>query len=243
MTTPKIVLCIPGQWKDRTDIVTSIAEKSGGWLFAGAVLMEVATGQHYRLEIYDHDPNLKHAFAMANYSRRDLSEEDFRAIESHSFALYLIGDGGSFAAARKTMEAACALLKSGGTAIKVESAGLSHSAANWETLAKAESDAALYYAFVALVADESSVYSCGMHLLGLPDAGVATTPHATDLPELLKTFLLYQLVERPTLLAGQTFSVDREAPRYYLAFEECSKYDADDLFLNPYGMWRLTEIV
>lgn len=35
MTEAQIIIGIPGKWKDRTDIIQSVASKSGGYLLAG----------------------------------------------------------------------------------------------------------------------------------------------------------------------------------------------------------------
>jgi hypothetical protein len=63
-TQPEIVIGIPGQWPTRSDLVKDIANRSGGYLFAGMILMHVATGEAFSLEVYDHDPNLAEIFAI-----------------------------------------------------------------------------------------------------------------------------------------------------------------------------------
>src|SRR5687768_3293759 len=59
---PPTVIGIPGRWPNRSDIVTSIASRSDGYLFAGMVMMKLGTKDGFTLEIYEHDPNLKNAF-------------------------------------------------------------------------------------------------------------------------------------------------------------------------------------
>jgi hypothetical protein len=52
----KSILCIPGNWKDRTDLVTSIAEKTKGeYIFAGGILLNTKTNQSFELEVCDAD--------------------------------------------------------------------------------------------------------------------------------------------------------------------------------------------
>jgi len=85
------------------------------------------------------------------------------------------------------------------------------------------------------------VYSCGMHNLGYPDAIIDAG--ASENPvELLRVFSYYLFSERPAVATGETFRASEHAPRYRLSLEPCELYDSDDIFHNPYGMWRLTQM-
>jgi hypothetical protein len=233
----EIVLEIPGQWSTRSDVVASIAGKSEGYFYAGDRLVQAATGQVFKLAIQGHDPDLQRAFALAG--RRSLRPEHLDAIGAHTFVLYLAGPGGSVEAARSTMEAVCGLLKAGGCAVKVESSGVAHSAADWLRLAAQGDMATLYRAYVTLIHAGTAYYSCGMHTLGRRDAIIYGDLPPQDATRLLHSFLLYTLVEHPALQSGHTFSLDIHAPRYRLVAEPCATYPPDDLFYNPFGMWRL----
>jgi hypothetical protein len=234
----KIVLGVPGTWKSRTEIVTAIASKSQGFIFAGAILMELATKESFALEIHEHSPRLREAFELAGGDRFEAADLD--AIASHTFTLYLLGDGGSLDAARKMMKAACGLVRAGGLAVKVETAGVAHTASGWTELAETDDPWSLYRAYVALVGEGGTFYSCGMHNLGFRDAIVSANIGPEEAGELLETFLLYLLMESPVLKDGETFSLEPDAPRYRLASESCTTYPVDDLFHNPFGMWRLS---
>lgn len=235
---PQSVIGIPGQWADRTEIVTSIAKKSGGYLFAGMVIMNTTTKDPFKLEIHDHDPNLKKAFSIAGTGR--LTEEELEAIGCHTFTLYLVADGGSIDAAKKLLHAANALLNSGGIAVKIESAGTAHRAAQWAQFCAQDNIGSLLRAFVTFIGGDAVFYSCGMHQLGFKDAIVEADIAPNEAARLLHTFLGYLLVENPTLHEGETFSVDADSPHYRLQSEDCTTYPTDDLFHNPYGMWKMT---
>src|SRR5439155_18812238 len=105
------VIGIPGRWPSRSDIVTSIASRSEGYLFAGMVMMKIGTKEGFTLEIHEHDPNLTNAFSIAGRGR--LTDQDLEAIGSHTFTLYLVAQGGSIDAAKKLLHAANGLLKAG----------------------------------------------------------------------------------------------------------------------------------
>jgi hypothetical protein len=235
--TSDIILGLPGAWPTRSDIIASIARLSDGLLFAGKVLLDTTTNQSYQLDIYEHDPDLVRAFALAG--RRSLTETDLAAIEGHTHTLYVIGQGGSVERAKLLMQIGARLLRAGGLAVKVESSGVAHSASDWQTLTAAPELSALYFAYVTLIGDHGRFYSCGMHNLGLPDAIVPGTLLPDDAAQLLEMFLLYLLLEQPKLKNGHTFSTAPQAPRYRLQLAPCTFYEADDPFHNPYGMWVL----
>ena len=234
---PDSILGLPGQWLTRSDIVTSIARLSDGLIFAGKLLLDTKTNQSYQLDLYEHDPDLVRAFALAG--RRSLTESDLAAIDAHTHTLYVIGTGGSGERAKLLMQIGTRLLHAGGLAVKVESTGVAHSLTDWQTLTAASELSALYYAYVTLIGDHERFYSCGMHNLGLPDAIIPGTLLPNQAAQLLETFLLYLLLEQPSLKQGHTFSVDAQGPRYRLRFAPCTLYETDDPFYNPYGMWML----
>jgi Domain of unknown function (DUF4261) len=210
--SPQTILCVPGLWKTRSDLVTSIAEHSGGYLFAGVILMHIETQDHFTLEVCGHDERLRYAFAVAGRARFTPSE--LADIDKHTFCLYLVGEGGSVGSAGKFMKAGKALLDAGGLGVKVESAGTAHAPAVWRELCSNGSVVAMLKAFVAYVGEDGQFYSCGMHNLGYPDCAVEAEIETPEAVNLLHTFLLYLLTEKPQIKTGQTFSVDAESPRY-----------------------------
>lgn len=236
-TAVQIVLGVPGPWPTRSDIVKEIAGHSGGLIFVGNHLFNPATSEMFEVDVYQPDPQLRRAFALAG--SRSLSEDDLNSIVSHAHALYVIGRGGSAEAARSMMEVACGLLKAGGMAVKVESAGVAHSAKDWLALTQDNRLVALYRAYVTLIGGNGVYYSCGMHCLGLRDAIVSGDMSSDEAARLLQGFLLYTLVEQPELHSGETFSLDAQSPHFRLTEEVSDIYQPGDLFYNPFGMWRL----
>jgi Domain of unknown function (DUF4261) len=235
--SPQTVIGIPGRWPTRSDIVTSIASRSGGYLFAGMVMMKIGTKDGFTLEIYEHDPNLKNAFSIAGRGR--LTDEDLTAIDSHTFTLYLVAEGGSVETAKRLLHAANALLKSGGMAVKIESAGTAHRAEQWAEFCEVDLLSNLLQAYVTYVGGDGVYYSCGMHNLGFPDAVVEADISPNDAAKILHSFLGYLAFENPKLNDRETFSVDAAAPRYRLFREPCTMFEPSDLFHNPFGMWKL----
>lgn len=237
LSLPRTIIGIPGTWPTRSDIVASIVKNSGGYLFAGAVMMHIESKTHFQVDVYDHDDNLGEAFRVAGGGK--MTADELRAIEDHTFCVYLIADGGSLESARRFIAIGRALLNCGGLGVKIESAGLAHSSTTWERFAADDRLGSLMKAFVTYVGDGDTYYSCGMHNLGYPDCVVQAPVDPTVAANLLHTFLGYLLVENPTVLSGQTFSVDAESPHYRLSKEDCVMFPPGDPFHNPYGVWKM----
>jgi len=239
-TDTEIIIGIPGKWLTHRDIVTDIATKSNGLLFAGLVLMDTATNEGHKLEVYDFDPDLANAFEIAGQPR--MSKADVQAIHSHTFTLYLIAKGGSPERAQKVLNIGCGLLQAGGLAIKVETTGKAHTAKDWLALAAANNETALYHAFVTLIGDNGRYYSCGMHNIGYRDAIIQGNVSSDEAARLLQNFLLYTLIEKPTLGDGHTFSDTENSQHYRLHAVPCNTYSRSHTFHNPFGMWQLEAV-
>ena len=219
----------------------SVAASGDGMILAGDRLFDPSSALAVRVEVVEHDPDLRDAFAHAG---RLFGSRDLDAIAAHRHVVYLAGEGGSVEAGREMMAFADALIHAGGLAVKVETSGVAHRADDWlHQSARRDTHAgALFIAYVALVAGRESVYSCGMHNLGLPDAVLSAGLPTQQAGQLLKDFLMYLLHEQPALADHHTFSVTGDAARFALAHEPCRTFAPDDLYYNPFGMWRLTPL-
>ncbi len=232
-----IIIGVPGHWPSRQDIVTSIAERSGGFLFAGMVLMEIATKKAYQLVINERDAQLAKAFEIAGQGT--FTAEQLKRIESHTYTLYALSKDVSIEACRDMLKVGKALIESGGYAVKVESAGLAHTGETWKQLAESENLFDLYRAFVTLVGANEYYYSCGMHNFGLEDTTVGRDLPPEEAASLMNCFNHWRLAENPTLNDGETFSVSHDAPHYRLRKRRCERFREEDSFHNPFGIWHL----
>jgi hypothetical protein len=234
---PTIIVCIPGMWQERSDIITAIAASNDGWSFDGEFLHDTASNEKFGMAAVGYDAALPKAFSIAG--RRSMSPDDIEAIKKHIQTVFLTGDGGSPERARGMMHAASALLRAGGLGVKVETAGVAHSPANWQALEAAPELVAVYHAYVSMVAAQKVYYSCGMHNLGLPDATVPRSLAPRDAARTLEAFLLYLLYESPDLSDTHTFSMDASSPRFKLQDNPCTMFPKEHPFYNPYGVWIL----
>lgn len=233
-----IILCIPGIWESQSEFITSVAEKSEGWLAAGFVMMKTATNNNVRFEFQERDPNVSEAFLYAGPHWKDSLEMSL--IRNHKSIVYLICDGGSIENCFAAMEAADALLKSGGLGVKIETTGIAHSPKLWHEITTSKPLNGLHYAFAIYLTGEQ-VYSCGMQNFGIPDAIVKNDPNE-NCTELLRIFTWYLLSESPDIREGNTFSIAADAPVYKIFRHEGIEYGEDSLFSNHFGTWELRKI-
>jgi hypothetical protein len=244
---PKIVLCIPGGNELRN---------------ACAPLLEAAD---LRYELQAYDQRIKGSFQTASMSWPSLSPGDFTRLDSHTTVLYVLSENFTPASALETCTAMMSvgrqLLDAGGIGIKIDSSGIAHSAQRWNKFAEAIRlnpelrSNVIFDAYVLRpIASDDELYTCGMHLLGAPDLIVAKTvlvptdsegeaSIVASAAELFRAFGVYLVSECPVghFAPGHTFSMDAHSPRYRVLWEPCEEYPEDDLFHNPFGLWRFTK--
>lgn len=234
-----IVIGVPGKWKDRSEIVISIAEKSGGYLFAGKVLMDTKTNASFEVDIYQHDPSL--AKKIRSSSMGQIPEEDLRALEDHTFTVYVLSNDAGRDVVSKLADAITGLLNSGGIVAKIEKAGFSVSADTWRKHASVKAAYSLYRSMVTLVGNGKEFFTCGMSAFALPDCSV----HGVELDaafEASTEFCCYLMDEAPKLADGHTFSASKDAPKFRMSFDVYTYYEHGNMFHNPNGLWKLVHI-
>jgi hypothetical protein len=234
----KVIVGIPGPWKERSDLIEALLDAhQGAYLFAGLVVMEVATKTGCEAVWVEHDDGLRASFTRAGQGA--LSPALLNAIGAHESAVYLMFDDAGYETARTAARFAGALLRAGGIAVKVESAGVAHAPERWLQACDSDEPFDIYALFVVLVGGDDCYYSCGMQNFALRDTQVPASLGSQRGAELLNFFNLYQLVESPKLEDGQTFSLDENAPRFRMKREPYDPGYEEPLY-NPYGLWVLS---
>jgi hypothetical protein len=243
---PRHVLCVLGSGLDLSEI-ERIAADYGGF---------VLDREYSETEP---DPRMPKAF-KASMAEASFDETDWAAVESHDTVGYLLSAPmmRELAAdtSRRLLAATAALLRSGATAVKNESSGITHGRDRWLALADLAAAAegedladTLVTAWVQRpIHDGEVLYSCGMHLLGAPEVEIEVDEEQlTDdgLPDLvthLDTLATYLLTDprAEEIEDGAGFRMAEDAPRWLLRTGPYDRCDEDDLFFNPYGYVRLT---
>lgn len=231
-----IIIGIPGRWSTQAEIISSVNE-SQYLLCSSNQVKDLRQNQNYHFEVYDYDPQLSKAFSLAG--RQSLNKQDLEAIDSHTYTVYITAPGGSIESAYRAMEVSGKLLTCGGLAIKVESSGIAHCFQDWLTLTMQQDIFSIYKAYVTLIGNDGTYYSCGMHNLGCRDAILKDNISPNEAAQLLETFLLYLLNENPSIKDGDKFSTSPESKVYKVLHQDCDLYSPDNYFHNSFGMWEL----
>ena len=238
------VLCIPGTWQNWEEFILRIAATTEAkYLAIAEFLIDTQSNCHYSIDFQEYDGRMQDAFKYAGAANQ-VSDEFITNIGKHKHVIYISGTGGSFRSAENIARAGQVVLNSGGLGIKIETAGKAFEKDQWESYLENFETASLFDMFVIgsiYDADRNASFSCGMQNLGFKD----TVIYGGDFQESVKViriFSFYQIVDDPILRSGETFSPFPEYPRFEIAVEPNQPYEEDDMFRNPFGMWRLTKI-
>jgi hypothetical protein len=241
---PRIVLCL-----------------AGDNLACHTTALDAAGIEH---DLRGRDDRMEAAFRASSFGLSSVGPKELERVGGHTEVLYVVGKNTTAKQAPEfaleLLNSSAAILAAGVPAIKCESSGIAHSAGRWIELAREAAEpgfvrcSALFRAYVQLpISDPRDLYSCGMHLLGRPDfivshAAIADAypgqPSAMAVSDLFGTFGLYLLDECPAgdFRSGNTFRARSDAPRFRVIWEECTGYEEDDFFFNPFGRWRLGHV-
>jgi hypothetical protein len=232
----KIILCIPGPWRDRDTFCQAIGERAR-YLAVGPMLLDLVTQERFGLTFEGFDKRMAEAFRAAAPA---MPTALLSTIARHRSVLYLTSENRSLAGAQALMQAAAHVLESDGLAVKVETTGLAHSAQDWHSYSTDRSPAGAHQALVVFVQGRTS-YSCGMHNFGLKDAQVSDVDSTVAI-NTLRHFSWYLLSETPSLEVGQSFASALDGPVFRIENAANSQIAPEDLFYNAFGVWRLQQI-
>ncbi len=243
---PRHVVCVLGNWRS-LDGFEEIVERTTGADFN----LDKEYSQLAR------DGRMEEAFEVS-YDRvmPTMLEDDWKAVQEHSAVVYVMSPPmqkeKALDVSGKMLNLVAALLENGGVAAKSESAGIAHGRDKWLQLDQEYNDASkekddhrkaatLYSAWVRrpLLSREKQYYSCGMHLLGEYDVEIDSSidvDEAIAWMDLLANYLLAD-TPRPPVLEGDGFRFQDKRRTMHLL--QCTRYEVDDFFHNPYGYIRL----
>ena len=78
-----------------------------------------------------------------------------------------------------------------------------------------------------------------MQAFALPDVIIQGEIEPETAGDLLNDFNLYNIVEQPKLKDGDTISFTENSPVYQLSYYTDYRYEPEDPFYNPCGLWKL----
>lgn len=246
---PRHVICVLGTWRD-LDEVDAVVRQQG------------VPGFELDREYSQLSPDSRMTSSFeVSYDRvsPSMTDEDWNHVQHHTAVAYVLSPpipkDQAAAISGIALLLTAALLRQGGIAAKGESAGIAHGRARWLELAAdfvratQQGDAHgaganLFWAWVRrpLISNQDGVYyTCGMHLLGQPDAEVDSSLDLADALEWLDLLGLYLAGDRPTrpLMDGEGFRLKDDGPRRVMRLRPCERYEEDGFLFNPYGYIRL----
>ncbi|WP_128856567.1 DUF4261 domain-containing protein [Bacillus sp. CDB3] len=233
----QIVIGVPGLWKDRMELIQEVVSKSN-YMLAGNIMHHQEKEIGFEIDVYEQDPSLGEAFFYASGERFD--EELRRELEKHTYTVYVIAKVDDTERLQEVIDVGMELLNAGGLALKVETAGVAYSKDEWKELAENKEIFPMYSHLVTLVGDEEDgYYSCGMRAFNLPDVVLDGGIDPEVAVDLLNDFNLHNILEKPNLKDGDTISFTEDSPMYRLSHYIDERYEQEDPFYNPCGLWQL----
>jgi hypothetical protein len=158
-----IALRIPGPWSHPRELVERLPE---GCRLTGEALI-LPDGTEIGFGAAKADDQFAQIFRSS--CRRPPTDEELAAVDDYKVNVFLMRPGGSLQAAQTMMEAAAVIVQAGGAGVFIDNSTLAHGGQDWLAMAEDGTSDALSFAFVAIVAGKSEVWTMGMHVLGLRD--------------------------------------------------------------------------
>jgi hypothetical protein len=141
---------------------------------------------------------------------------------------------------RQVAALASALGELGALGVRLEESKLGYSVERWVALVGGDDPWSLYRATVVVLNEGGLSRTCGMHAFSWPDAQVAVERgDEAAANRLLGDFNVFQLVDRPVLRSGETFSLNAQEARRRLERWPDDGYPSGHACNNPFGVWRL----
>jgi hypothetical protein len=235
----ELIICIPGPWTDRTDLIRQVVtlDPGGRYMFAGIGLADIQAQDHVPLDFCEADPQIQEAFEIAGQGK--ISAEVMAELQRHSSVVYLHFPVDLPDQRERVLKFTQIFQRLGGIAVKLETVGIAHTWERWFKLLSG-SPFDVYCSAVVLVAGENCYYSSGMHHFGLPECAAPKSIPVSEAAEVMNQFNFWQIVEHPELASGHIFSLTETDPKFRITLESDSLNPADAIHHNPHGVWQLS---
>lgn len=185
-------------------------------------------GEGWTCEWVPNDGRFGEAFAYSAVPTARRAE-----VEACPGAWVIEGQVDLLADAAPLLALARTLVEAGGVAVRVEQSKVGFLVGDWAELLAAGD---LFRALVVVVLGADGPSTCGMHVLGLPDAA---SDDRVDGVRGISALCRYQILEAPLLLSGHTFAPDAATPRRTLERWPDASFPESHPCHNPFGVWRL----
>ncbi|MDR3693687.1 hypothetical protein [Mucilaginibacter sp.] len=234
------VLCIPGSWKDVRDITNTVfTATEGTYIVVGDLIMNPCAAQFYKFEIRERDERLAGSFGALG-KMTGITCDALNKISNHNYVIYITGKTGSLKEAHHLALAGAAVLRAGGHGIRIDSAGKAFEKQKWLKYLVNFEEADLFEMFVtsSAIDERQNVFSRGMHNLGLKDTLVCGE-ELQNAVDLINVFGYYQVFDKPVIHQNEFFRPGPQSAQYLITEESYQLREDNNLYNNPYGMWKL----
>lgn len=187
------------------------------------------------VEHIDNDGTFGEAFSFGTVAPDEVAE-----IASAASGLVLYSPVDLIEGRRAIVEVAKRLRDAGALAIRSENSKVGWAIDRWIELFSSDDPWDWHIGAVALLEDEATIQTLGMHAFSRPDVVAPVRDDLDDVRRFATVLDVYQMADDPLLLAGQTFAPDRDTPVRALERWPDVMYPPGHPCHNPYGVWRLS---
>jgi hypothetical protein len=235
MNTPTITVAlrIPGQWTHPKELIEQLPE--GYTLSPESLTMPDGTEVGFGAAKADNP----FAQIFRSSCRQEPTAEEWKSVQSYKVNAFLMGPGGSLAAATTMMKAASAVLRAGGAGVFIDNSGLAHGAGLWLDMTDDGGPDAVSFAFVGIIGSKGEVHTVGMHVLGLRDVVMkrADADAGFDITEVIR-----YLARNEKPVDDGHIIADLSGPRFRAMAQDAPREWATSPMHNPFGRLRLVSM-
>lgn len=238
MTSPaapvKVSLRIPGKWSGPKELIESLPE--GCRLTPETLFLPDDTEIEFGAARADN----QFAQIFRSSCRKPATEEELATVDHYTVNVFLSGPGGSMDAARTMMRAGAFMIQAGGAGVFIDNSTVAHGGQNWLAMTEDGSPDALSFAFVAIVAGKTDVYTMGMHVLGLRDIVMKREDVEVGDYDIVEVIRYVSRGEKP--ISDGHIIADLDGPRFRISTEDSPETLAGSPMHNPFGRLKLVSM-
>jgi hypothetical protein len=170
--------------------------------------------------------------------RRPPTPDEQERIDRYKVNIILSGKGGSLAGAHAMMRAAVAVVEAGAAGVFIDNSGLAHGGQDWLAMTEDGGPDAVSFAFVAIVAGSSEVWTMGMHALGLREVVMKRA----DCDEFDISEVIRYLARGDKEVANGHVIADLSGPRFQCIAQDSPTGKLPSAMHNPFGRLKLVSV-
>jgi hypothetical protein len=229
-----IALRIPGKWSHPGELIERLP--AGCRLTPEALILPDTTQVEFGAMAADD----QFGQIFRTSCRQPATDDELATVDGYTVNVLLSGPGGSIQAARTMMQAGAAIVRAGGAGVFIDNSTVAHGGQNWLALTDDGGPDALSFAFVAIVSNQTEVWTMGMHVLGLHDVVMKRADLETDGIDIIDVIRYMCRGEKP-VGDGHVFA-DLNGPRFRACTHDRAERLAGSPMHNPFGRLKLVSM-